>query len=163
MSFILVSWQVWLSLWDTSKLPESAIHLFCLLLHKYQLSKISWHQAWERHKSFSFCHCIDGDYHNGASHVSTKSSSVGNVLSKIRRLCVPGSGRQFLDSSQSVTPKRGRDNICDEKLSAAALFCLPTYFGSAVSRATASSCWLQYKSSRNKRIVCDPSLPTLRN
>ena len=68
--------------------------------------------------------------------------------------CVsPALGRHFLDSSQSVTPKRGRDSICDEKLSAAALLRLPTYFGSAVSRATASSCWLQYKSSRNKRTV----------
>ena len=88
---------------------------------------------------------------NDAFNISTKYCSVV-ILSKARSLCVPAS-RHFLDSSQSVTPKRGRDNICDEKLSAAALLCLPTYFGSAVSRATASSCWLQYKSSRNKRTV----------
>ena len=84
---------------------------------------------------------------NDAFNISTKYCSVV-ILSKARSLCVPAS-RHFLDSSQSVTPKRGRDNICDEKLSAAALLCMPTYFG--VSRATDSS-W-QYSSSRNKRTV----------
>ena len=129
LSFILMSWQVWLSLcWD-GQLSHTRLH------------KIAETQLFPQLLSFGIYagalltySIVAHQHHNPIPNVETENSLLANSpttstkkedyrlshtaapsitgpVSKLRRLSVPGSGRHFPYSSHPVTPKRGRQNL----------------------------------------------------